>query len=356
MNKLFNRNQRIINADLIRVTAMIMVIFLHTILNFTVRPDFFATKLWFLFEPITALSKSSVLLFLILSGYLVVSKKRSIEENSKKILKKIVIPLAFFEFLNILFIWTKFDKRIHSFGEFLIQETRRVIGFPSSPLWFLVVLLFLYALNPVWQLIFKDKKLAKKITFWSLVVSVLTPIFHFPINRVETMFNFFTAWVGYAFFYLYGALIRKKYLKTNNQKINLILVGLGLILTIAGDYLSSWQEINNISNIWINYTRNYLSIPVVMIAIGLFNFLLNLDLSKFKTKFLTQIAKLSFGIYLIHPYVISFFTEIIKFDFNWLHMNVYLYNFFNVSLVLGISSLITFIIKTILNLNTIIGE
>ena len=211
MMKLFNKNKRIINADLIRVVAMLMVIFLHTILNFTIRPDFFATKLWFLFEPIAALSKSSVLLFLILSGYLVISKERTIEENSQKILKKIVIPLAFFEFLNVVYIWT-------------------------------------------------------------------------------------------------------------------------------------------------NYTRNYLSIPVIMIAVGLFNFLLNLNLSQFRTKILTQIAQLSFGIYLIHPYVISFFTDIIKFDFNCLEINVYLYNFLNVILVLGISSLITIIIKKIPKLRAIIGE
>ena len=356
MMKLFEKNKRIINADLIRVVAMLMVIFLHTILNFTIRPDFFGTKLWFLFEPIAALSKSSVLLFLILSGYLVISKERTIEENSQKILKKIVIPLAFFEFLNVVYIWTKFDKRIHSFGEFLIQETSRIVGFPSSPLWFLVVLLFLYALNPIWQIIFKNKKLAKKITLWSLIFSILVTIAHFPINRVGTMLNSFTAWTAYAFFYLYGALVRKKWIETKNQKFNLVLILTGLILTTLGDYLSSWQEINNISNIWTNYTRNYLSIPVIMIAVGLFNFLLNLNLSKFRTKILTQIAQLSFGIYLIHPYVISFFTDIIKFDFNCLEINVYLYNFLNVILVLGISSFITIIIKKIPKLKAVIGE
>ena len=87
--------KRLLNADLIRVIAMLMVIFLHTILNFTIRPDFFPSKLWFVFEPIVAISKTCVLLFFMLSGYLVIAKKRSIQENINKTIKKIVTPLFF---------------------------------------------------------------------------------------------------------------------------------------------------------------------------------------------------------------------------------------------------------------------
>src|SRR5260221_8277573 len=88
--------ERIFSADVIRVAAMLMVVVLHTILNFTLRPDFFATKVWFAFEPIVAISKTAVLLFFMISGYLVIGKERSIRENLKKIRGVIVIPFVFF--------------------------------------------------------------------------------------------------------------------------------------------------------------------------------------------------------------------------------------------------------------------
>lgn len=350
---------RIINADIIRVAAMLMVILLHTILNFTIRPDFFATKLWFLLEPIIAISKTSVLLFFILSGFLVISKERSVKENLNKAFKKILIPLAFFTLLNIAYAWTKFHFNGNNLNLFVIDQMKRMVSFPSSPMWFLVVLIFLYLLNPVWQMIFsKEQKpeLARLITFGSLVFSLLATIVQFPAARINIMFNSFTAWTGFAFFYFYGALIKNKWIKVDNQKINLILIGAGLISTIAGDFINIWQRINQITFIWNDYTVNYLSIPVVMMAIGLFNFLISADLSKLKSNFLSWLAGLSFGIYLIHTYVISLFTDIIGFDFNKLGINVYLYNFLNVFLVLFASILIVTLIKKIPKVKAIIGE
>lgn len=353
------KSSRIINADIIRVTAMFMVILLHTILNFTIRIDFFATKLWFLFEPIIAISKTCVLLFFMLSGFLVISKKRSIKENLDKTFKKILIPLAFFTLLNIAYAWTKFHFDGNNLNLFVIDQIKRMVSFPSSPMWFLVILAFLYLLNPVWQIIFsKEQKpeLAKFITFGSLAFSILTTIIQFPSQRINIMFNSFTAWTAFAFFYFYGALIKNKWIKVNNQKINLIMIGVGLILTIAGDFLSIWQRINQISFIWNDYTGNYLNIPIVMIAVGIFNLLISTDFSRLKSNFLSWLSGLSFGIYLIHTYVISLFTDIIGFDFNKLGINVYLYNFLNVFLVLFISILIVTLIKKIPKMRAIIGE
>ncbi len=80
------------NADLIRVVAMSMVIMLHTVLSFSVRPDFFGTKIYVITEIISACSKTSVLLFFILSGYLVIDKQTSSKKNTYNTLKKIVQP------------------------------------------------------------------------------------------------------------------------------------------------------------------------------------------------------------------------------------------------------------------------
>lgn len=92
-----NKSERIINADVIRILAMLMIIVMHTFLSFTIRPDFFQTPIYFLLSPIAVVSNSGVLLFFILSGYLVVGKKRTIKENFRKTAIKLGIPFVFFQ-------------------------------------------------------------------------------------------------------------------------------------------------------------------------------------------------------------------------------------------------------------------
>jgi len=355
------KTNRLPNADLVRVLAMLMVILLHTILNFTVRPDFFATKLYFLFAPIIAISKTCVLLFFMLSGYLVVAKQRDIKKNFLKTIQKILLPLTFFSLINIVYAWTKFTYNGNNFQDFVVSQLQGLVDFPSSPLWFLVVLFFLYLFNPIWQLLFKNKQtknIAQLTTLITLIFSILTTVLSFLVNKKDLFFNNFTAWTGFTFFYLYGALVKNKWIKIDKLKINVLLILVGITLTMMGDYLTMWQKTRSIDFILNDYTGNYLSISVLMTAVGLFNILMTMDLSKIQSNVnnaITWLASLSFGIYLIHSYVISFFTDIIGFDFNKLEINVYLYNLLNIFLVFNISLFITIIIKKIPKIKNLIG-
>jgi surface polysaccharide O-acyltransferase-like enzyme len=135
--------ERFLNLDLIRIIGMVMVILMHTAINFTLRTDFFATKLWFLLEPAIVLSRTAVLLFFMLSGYLVISKRRSIGENLGKTLRKLLLPLVFFTSVDTLINLSKFDLRMNGWISFFAQEINRLMNEKSSPLWFLIVLVFL---------------------------------------------------------------------------------------------------------------------------------------------------------------------------------------------------------------------
>lgn len=350
--------ERSINVDVIRVVAMIMVIFLHTILNFTIRTDFFATKLWFLLEPLVAVSKTCVLLFFMLSGYLVISKQRSIKANLTKTLVKIILPLSFFTLINIGYAWLKFPYDGNNLSQFIFEQAKRMATYPSSSMWFLVVLTFLYLLNPLWQIILHYKEspqLAKSLLLGSLIFSLLITFFEYPAHKTGMIFSTGTAWLGYVFFYLYGGMIKNKWVSFSNKRINYSLIGFGFIFTIMGDFLTMWQKVNHIKFAWNDYTGNYLSIPVTMMAIGIFNLLISSDLSWIKSKAVELLANWSFGIYLIHTYIVALFTDYLGFDFNQLGINVYLYNFLNVILVFSISMVITIIWRKIPKLKFLIG-
>lgn len=340
---------------------MLMVIVLHTMLNFTIRPDFFPSKLWFVFEPIVAVSKTCVLLFFMLSGYLVIIKQRTLRVNLRQTVKKIIWPLAFFSMMNVVYAWALLVHNESSRHQFVAAQLQKLTTFPSSPLWFLIVLAFLYLLNPVWHTLFAKQQTGKRgraVVGGSLLFSILITIVAFPLGQVGTIFNNYTAWTGFVFFYLYGALARQQWVTTQHRLSNLCLFVGGLLLTIGGDYLSMWLQIQQISFAFTNYSGQYLSIPVVMMAVGLFNLLIQVDLSQLPNKLINAIIKvsqLSFGIYLLHPYVIGFFTDFVGFDFNKLQINVYAYNLLNIALILIISAAATMLIQQIPKLRTVIG-
>lgn len=359
-------SSRFVGADVIRVLAMLMVVVLHTILNFTIRIDFFATKLWFIFEPIVVLSKASVLLFFMLSGFLVISKNRTIKDNWLKTKKKILIPLCFFTVLNFAF---EFDK--HNFNEalrlqFWQDQLVSLTDFASSSLWFLVVLLFLYLLNPVWQVVFskdKNSELALYLVKATFIFSLFITFIKYPSLKDHIIFNNFTGWLGFLFFYLYGGLVRNNWINFSKKKINVALISISLLVIIAGDYYTSFAKIHSLNFIWSGYFFDYLSLPVMLMSIGLFNLLIAADfgwltdnnLGKKVLKIIELLSGLSFGIYLIHTYVVATFTNRLGFDFDKLSINVYLYNLLNFNMVLGISIFISYIIMKIPKLRVIIG-
>lgn len=367
MQKNNTKPARLISVDVIRVTALLMIIALHTILNFTVRPDFFATKAWFALEPISALSKAGILLFFMLSGYLVISKNRPIKDNLEKIIKRIVVPLFFFSLLNIIIAFNKFHFNAVNVSEFWQGQLVRITNFPSSWLWFLIVLMFMYLLNPIWQLIFseeKNKKVALYLVTLAFIFSVTATIIKFPSLKNLIFYNNFTGWLGYLFLYLYGGLVSNGWINFDRKKVNITLFFVGFIAIMVGDYYTYFARLHGIDFIWSGYFFDFLSLPDILMSVGLFNLLIKVNYSRSFNgnwghalkNIIHRMAVLSFGIYLIHSYVVTLFTDVIGFYFDHLKMNVYLYNFLNYFLVLGISTLITYVIIKIPKLKMVIGE
>lgn len=352
---------RIIGVDIIRVLAMLMVISIHTILNFTIRPDFFGTKTWFVFEPIAAFSKIGVLLFFMISGYLVISKNRSIKENWQITKNRILFPLIFFSLIDLAYKLYKFSLLEKSFFIFWREQLLNITNFPNSPLWFLVVLLFLYILNPIWQILFAKKRnsnLAIYLTKFSLIFSIFVTVIKFLSQNNILFFNSFTLWLGYLFFYFYGGLVRNNWITFNRTKINILMIVVGLLATMVGDYYTAFATGHSITFIWSGYFFEYLSIPIILSSVGTFNLLISSEfgwLTDKVTKVIGVFSGLSYGVYLIHPFITSVFTDILGFDFDKLVMNVYIYNFLNYFLVLSISVIISYFILKIPRLRMVVG-
>lgn len=108
---------------------------------------------------------------------------------------------------------------------------------------------------------------------------------------------------------------------------------------------------------------NYLSLNGAFAALAIFHILLKVEYKKYLQvlpqkigyRILEKMAELSFGIYLIHPFVIGLLTDGIGFRFDNSEMNLYLYILIFVSAVLGTSILLTMGIKRLPILKQSIG-
>lgn len=357
-----NKSERIINADVIRILAMLMIIVMHTFLSFTIRPDFFQTPIYFLLTPIAVVSNAGVLLFFMLSGYLVVGKKRPIKENLRKTAIKLGIPFVFFSMINLLISIQQMSVAHLGIDYFMADLVKQILKFPNSSLWFLIVLMSLYVLNPLWELVFSsesNKQLAKYLLTLAFLFTFLITLADYITGNnpvASPVFNNFTAWLGYACFYLYGAAVKRSWVQMQNQKLNLVLIMVGFALTFDSNFFSQLLAKDGTSLFWVKYNQSTTSPAVVMLAIGIFNQLMVMNLQMFRSKAIIYLSQLSFGIYLIHTNIVALLTTYLGFDFDHIQMNIYLYNLVNFSIVVGASVLIAAILTRIKGLKMLIGN
>jgi len=138
---------------------------------------------------------------------------------------------------------------------------------------------------------------------------------------------------------------------------------IGLSVEMIGDYYALYVKAHSLKFNMAGYFTDYLSLPIILLAIGIFNFFIMEGNEKlfenfFKGKILRilqVLANSSYGIYLIHPFIVSIISEVLGVSIDSLRINVYLYNLTFFTIVLVISILITSAIIKIPKIRIIIG-
>lgn len=355
---------RYVGIDILKVIAMLCVLFLHTIYSFTVRGDFFLTKSWFIFEPFSAVSKSSLALFFMISGYLIIHKNRTVRQNSIATVKRILIPFISFSLLSMFFFLFKTGKSISHVIDpsYIFQD---VMKFPNNWLWFLETLLLLHLLNPLWQGIFSDKTKRKSAQYTVAFFFLFTSFAILLKYATHTLlfFNSYTTWVGYICCYLYGALIKKNWAPRKSLLFFFILFFIGLSMEVLGDYFAILNEKNGIHSLFSGYFSDYMSLPPLLMAIGMLNICIGIKKIRVLNKKISSTiqniihigAGLSYGIYLTHIFISEYITSVLGWNVDSLHINIYLYNCLFFLTTLFVSALITFVLARIPRLRMIIG-
>lgn len=289
------QKQYIAYADGMRVIAILAVIILHASASGVIQYGQIDPEHWWASNIIDSMCRWAMPLFIMLSGCLNLSQER--EESVATFLgrrfRRVGIPLVVWGVIN--FIWQAlFEGREVTF-DYVVSSVAR--GLIINHLYFLFVLIMLYAITPVLDILIS--KFSKKFVFIvSLVIFILAStgfLFRYiPMNAL-TMF------IPYIPYYLSGFIIRSYMLKKPHFLISIVLYLLiSTIISIKTGELVSQYGIDDYRA--LSYYE-YFHVAVIIQTFCAYVIIIQM-MSQMKNKntlkFFRYLGNLSFGVYLSH--------------------------------------------------------
>lgn len=246
-----------------------------------------------------ALSKTSVPLFFMLSGALLLGKNGSPVSFYKKRLMRLVYPWLFWTLFFVL--WSVFfrNTEITSLGE-LVRLF--YVGLLTG-LWFLPIIVGVYLLTPVYKNIIirsSGKTIAIILVVWFVLFSYL-PYFLPKISLFESIPIQILAYSGY---YLLGYVIIKE---------NFSSIRIGILVSLGGMLLSllSFWLARSVQNSVSLQTFEYLFPGTVIASVGVFIVLYSFfrkqqyNLSSKSSRLFHGLSVLSLGILFLHQFLLE---------------------------------------------------
>ena len=279
-----------IHLNIIRIIACLLVIFMHAPLPNEHANGLFLSTLSYITAPCIGL-------FFMVSGSLLLPIKTDAISFIKKRLSKVVAPTLFWSAFYIIANIIKGDEVP------LMKEWISILfSAQGNPvLWFMYTLIGLYLLAPIlsrWLQAATQKELELYLGIWgiSLCYPILAPFVEINTSNTGILYYF----TGYAGYFVLGY-----YLKQYPQRLSWkVLLPVLLVSIVAPVWckIMQWQ-VNFYEVFW------YLSIFVVIQCICCYIFITQYKREPKKEvirKGITQISNLSFGIYLIHIFIMRY--------------------------------------------------
>lgn len=283
-------------VDGTRSIAAMAVVLLHVAANAVVDRSLLGTSAWWAANILDSATRWCVPVFVMLSGALLLSPSKAAESSRdffRKRIGRVLIPLLFWA----LFYLAYQLYPAHAAGEVLPwqqlwQQTR--IGMPYFHLWFMFMLLGLYAVTPLlrqWMVLFSPKQLliVCGILFALAMANTLHSVWQHRSPPLAPLI-----FLPYIAYFIAGYLIT---VFTIAKKWAWIMWILAVVATAYG--CAAWATPDSMHAAM--YFYEYFSISTV--PAGLAAFALCMHLSQ--RLIWSKIAPLSLGIYLIHPMVLD---------------------------------------------------
>lgn len=279
-----------------RVVAIFAVVFLHTA-GGVVNGSNIGSEYWWVGNFYDSFVRWCVPVFVMISGALLLdpAKKEELSTFYKKRLSKILVPILFWSAFFLL--WTILmgvvKGRSVSLGDLL---KNLISGKPYDHMWFLYMIIMLYAFAPF------SRKIIVSSTRREIIIFVIIAFLVSALNAVYSAVDygqselFTNRFLSYIPFFFIGHLIRTDEYDVSKNVLWCVFI-LSSILTAIGCYIIA-------ININLNagyYFYGYLSITVIPMSVSIMYLFKLWTTPIFCNRFTGSLSKLTLGVYLVHP-------------------------------------------------------
>lgn len=337
--------------DYLRVLGSIMVVAIHVDTITASSSNYLGGISWWLANIIQSVSRSSVPIFILISGYLFNLKTgQSSKSVEVKILKRYIVPTMFWVFLYFLtqVFWRGQNYTIIGLGKSLLYSE-------VGHLYYLYIIIGLaFCIPHIWKYL---QKISLTLITLSLIFFSIIEFIYFKSSSYNPFFSAPLLWISYVPYFMLGNKLR-------NIKIStLIPLSLIIIMTITNSVSNYYGNLLAGSDVWwMNSNGNYFfgnfSPTVAIIALSFYILLLNIITevdSKFN-KIIRNIGTYTYGIYLIHPFIIPLFDRFTDLPVHKVTHDLWLYFTVKILIIYFISYTLIYLIKISKYGRTIIGE
>ena len=303
--------KRILYLDIIKVFALLFVIFNHT-------DDILISSYMYIriiHNSLFYLSKSAVPLFFMVSGALLIDKNDSIQKLTNRIVRVLI------SLIIITIIWTMTHAK--NINILKMINPFEINYFPYW-LWYLQAIILVYLLTPlIRKITLKYKKSSLEWRKYKIVIITLTTLFSIAFTIYNIIFKkdmmIVTNLIPMPMLYfIYGYILSKEKISKKDKNMSIILLLLTLIIPT---FIATKLMLLKQSYLFLDDYRNIFTfiITTTLFIIIKYSFE-NYNKENIFTKLIYHLSSNSYGIYLLHVFLIeylvktSFMKELIEFN------------------------------------------
>lgn len=291
-------NDRVYYLDILRIMAVIAVILLHASSQ-NISLYLPSTIEWNIFSFFKKISSFGVPLFCCISGSLFLNKNKYIDIKrlySHNILKIIVAYICWSSFYAL----TSYEvKNVSEFILLLING--------HFHMWFLVMIVGFYIIVPILREITKNEIIEKYFLFVSFAFTFVFP-FLLKISKFNYLFGLlynnasFFITLGYTSYFVLGDFLNN----TNLDRTKRIIIYILGIASLFVSMLYTYYTYDSSDVLAINGSLPlYQLFETIAVFVFVKYYFKNRILSVQREKLLQKISKATFGIYLVHVFVMD---------------------------------------------------
>lgn len=288
-------NQYSLSADQIRVLATIAVVVLHVSASGVSRFEL-NSGAWWLANLLDSFSRVSIPLFVMLSGALLLLPPiDSVANFYRKRVARIALPLVLWSVFYSA--WTLLKGEVKQQPVPATQLLDNLLnGMPYFHLWYLFMLVGLYAATPMirWLMLSLKASYAPSPSFYLAIAVTASTLYTLGFTWFGDSWPWPLWFIGYIPLFMLGAAMWGR--PSNQGRLALLAAFILMVVIIAR---LAYTQLSEYPQFGAIYSYQYLSLPVLAASVCIW-YLLKRPHQKL-APYTRLLAPYCFGIYLIHP-------------------------------------------------------